>query len=103
MLDLVGDNTHITVQPAPFFFRFVSQRTHARTRPTTVTDLQNVCTSATLVTQCTSVNVGLVTLEMASFVEKTQIWMAGPIRTLCVVPMPLLTARRYFIELCHLI
>lgn len=38
-------------------------------------------------------------LETASFVEKTQTWTAGLIRTLCVAPTPLITARRYFTEI----
>lgn len=83
----------------PFFLRCVSQRTHARTRPTTATNMPNVSTSATSATLCTSVSVGPVTLETASFAEKTQTWMAGPIRTSCVVQTPLITARRYSVEL----
>lgn len=83
-----------------FIFRCANQRTHARTRPTTVTNMLNAFTSVTSVTPCTSVSVGLVTLEMASFVEKTQTWMAGPIRTLCVVLTPHITARRYCSSLC---
>lgn len=79
--------------------RCVNQRTHARTRPTTVTNMLNAFTSVTSVTPCTSVSVGPVTLEMASFVEKTQTWMAGPIRTLCVVLTPHITARRYYLSL----
>lgn len=82
-----------------FICRCVNQRTHARTRHTTVTNMLNAFTSVTSVTPCTSASVGLVMLEMASFVEKTQTWMVGPIRTLCVVQMPHITARRYFLSL----
>lgn len=41
-------------------------------------------------------------LEMASFVEKTQTWTVGLIRTLCVVKTPPITARRYSVELSNL-
>lgn len=87
-------NGHI---PLSFLlFRYANQRTHAKTRPTTVTNTLNASTSTTSVTQCTNASVVLATLEMALSVEKTQTWMGGPIRTLCVVPTLLITARRYY-------
>lgn len=85
----------ILYQLVCFSFRSVSQKIHARTRPTTVTNMLSVSTSVTSVTQCTSASVGLVMLEMVSCVERTPTWMAGPIKTLCVALMLLITARRY--------
>lgn len=78
------------------FLRYVSQKTHVKKRPTAVTNMLNVYTSATLVTQCTNVSVALATLEMAFYVERTQTWMDGPIRTWSAVPTVHTTAKRYF-------
>lgn len=83
------------IKQCDFSFRCVNQRTHARRRHTTATSMLNASTLATLVTPCTSVSVGLVTLEMASSVERTQTWMDGPIKTLCVGLMLPIIARRY--------
>lgn len=76
----------------------MNQKIHARTRPTTVTNMLSVSTSVTSVTQCTSASVGLAMLEMVSCVERTPTWTAGPIKTLCVALMPLITARRYVLH-----
>lgn len=60
--------------------------------------MPSVSTSVTSVTQCTSVSVGLVMLEMDSCVERTLTWTGGPIKTLCVALMPLITARRFVLD-----
>lgn len=78
-----------------FSFRSVNQKIHARTRPTTVTNMLSVSTSVTSVTQCISASVELVMLEMVSCVERTPTWTDGQIKTWCVVLMLLITARRY--------
>lgn len=75
-------------------FRCVNPRTRAKKKPTTATNMQNASTSATSATRCTSVSVALVTLGMASSVERTRIWTAGPIKTSCVTLTPLIIARR---------
>lgn len=90
-----GNSFGNTVKVASLIYsRCVNQRTHARTRPTTVTNLLNASTLATLMTRCTSANAGRVMLEMGLSVEKTPTWMDGPTTTLCVGPMQHITARR---------
>lgn len=77
--------------------RCVNPTTPAKTTATVATNMLNASSLVTLVTQCTSANAVSVTLEMASSVERTLIWMDGPTRILCVEQMPPTTAKRYYI------
>ena len=58
-------------------------------------------TSDTLLIPCTAVSASLVMLAMAISVERTQIWMDGPMLIWCVWRMPPTTAKRYIAVQLH--
>lgn len=79
----------------PLHIRCAHHVIRASMEAMTATKMPAVTTLDTLLIPCFAVNASLAMLAMATSVEKTQIWMDGPMLTWSAWRTPPITAKRY--------